>query len=85
MADYLDAMNRERRHDAVKRAVATLAEEWECVQVFVSRYEGNEGTASFTWGAGNGFAREGQVSDWIEAGGLPRSAVPIDDDGDDES
>lgn len=44
-----------------------LAEHFDSVQIFVTRHEGGEknGTVNASQGAGNWFARYGQVKSWV--------------------
>lgn len=53
----------DRDIDMVKRHVAQLSEHFEAVQVFVTR-SSEEGTVNCHLGAGNWFARYGQVKLW---------------------
>lgn len=50
----------------VRSAVAHLAEHFDTVQVFVTRRADNpeDGTHHYQWGAGNWFARYGQIRQW---------------------
>lgn len=50
----------------VKAAVQGLGEHFDTVQIFVTRYEPQDegGTTNINYGAGNWFARFGQVRDW---------------------
>lgn len=43
---------------------ARLAEDWECVQILVSRTE-PDGTGRYFFGVGNWFARQGMAHDFI--------------------
>jgi hypothetical protein len=50
----------------VSKAVEALSEHFDTVQVFVTRHINNEdGTAAINLGAGNWYARYGQVQDFI--------------------
>jgi hypothetical protein len=53
-------MKRLRQH------VDALADHFDAVQIFASRHEAGEqdGTVNIHWGAGNYFARYGQVMEW---------------------
>lgn len=53
--------------DRIKRAVAELGEHFDTVQVFATRCEDGtlDGTINISYGAGNWFARYGQVARWI--------------------
>lgn len=51
----------------VQAAVSGLGEHFDTVQVFVSRFEHEDrGTMNVAYGAGNWYARYGQVVQWIE-------------------
>lgn len=54
--------------DKLKEAANSLGEHFDAVMIFCSRCEsGNEdGTLSFQWGAGNYYARHGQIALWME-------------------
>ena len=54
--------------ERVKNAVAALAEHFDTVQIFATRYDGGEGNGTRRWqhGRGNWFARYGQVHEWLE-------------------
>lgn len=63
-------MSDEEDQDIVRlqRAVESLGEHFDTVQIFVTRYEPDEsggGTINVNWGSGNWFARKGQVDNWI--------------------
>lgn len=48
------------------KAIETLGEHFDSVQLFVSRYEdGDTGTVSVQKGIGNWFSRYGQVKAWV--------------------
>lgn len=50
----------------VKAAVSLLAEHFDTVQVFTTRYESaEEGTIQCNSGQGNWYARRGQVQEWL--------------------
>ena len=50
----------------VQRHVAALAEHFESVQVFCTRpADDGKGTVNVQYGAGNWFARYGQVASWL--------------------
>lgn len=53
--------------DRIKRVVAELGEHFDTVQVFATRCEDGtlDGTINVQFGAGNWFARYGQVRNWI--------------------
>ena len=56
----------ERDLNMVKNHVAALAEHFDTVEVFCTRHEGNAvGTTAVAWGAGNWFARLGQIRAWM--------------------
>ena len=48
------------------RRVSELMEHFDTVQIFTSKYR-NGDTSSFSFGAGNWNARDGQVRQWIKA------------------
>lgn len=51
---------------AVEKAVETLGEHFDAVQIFVNRHESSKGgTVRFNDGRGNWFARYGQVREWL--------------------
>lgn len=54
-------------YERLKKAVLTLSEHFDAIQIFASRYNGEceKGTTSWTFGVGNWFAREGQVREWL--------------------
>jgi hypothetical protein len=74
----------QRRAEALgllKKHAAQLAEHFDTVQIFVTHQEG-EITTSAIEGAGNWFARYGQVRQWVE---YEHKHVNLDEpDGDDE-
>lgn len=51
----------------VRDAAILLSEHFDCVQVFCSRHEAGslDGTVTVCYGAGNWFARYGQVQSWL--------------------
>ncbi len=51
--------------DLVKLVCEKLGEHFDTVQVFATRFDGEIGTVNVQWGAGNWFARRGQISDWL--------------------
>lgn len=56
--------------ERLKKAVAELAEHFDTVQIFTTREsdhldDGGEGTVNANYGAGNWFARYGQVRNWL--------------------
>lgn len=65
MPDALDD-DRERDLAMVKRHAAQLAEHFDAVHIFVTR-PSEDGTIVCNWGAGNWYARYGQVRAWIVA------------------
>lgn len=71
MSDRDEDLKREKEADIehVRRAVATLKEHFENVQVFVSRIldDGDDAgnTVSIQRGSGNWHARESQVREWV--------------------
>ena len=57
---------RQRDLDIVKSHVAQLAEHFDTVQVFTTRLEnGEDSTVNVQYGAGNWYARYGQVTEWM--------------------
>lgn len=56
----------ERDLRMVKAHCAQLAEHFETVEIFVTRHTGDEdGTIAANWGAGNWYARFGQIQTWV--------------------
>jgi len=52
--------------DMVKTHAAQLGEHFQSVQIFVSGYTGSNGESlAFEYGAGNFYARLGQVTEWL--------------------
>jgi len=51
----------------VRKHVDELREHFDSVQIFCTRYEGDEGTTNVHMGSGDFFARIGHVKDWIIA------------------
>lgn len=53
--------------ERIKRVVAELGEHYDTVQVFATRHEAGtlDGTINVQFGAGNWFARYGQVARWL--------------------
>lgn len=51
--------------ERVESAIQMLSEHFDTVQIFVTRHDGNVGTASTIMGIGNWFARVGQARDWL--------------------
>lgn len=49
----------------LRQHVAALAEHFDTVQVFATRHHQGTGTVHCAWGAGNFFARTGQVAAWL--------------------
>lgn len=58
-------MSRETDLQLVQKAVDDLGEHFDTVQIFVTRYEGGDGTTNINLGTGNWFARFGHVSEWL--------------------
>lgn len=62
-------MNSEDEQDLdvqrLKKMCEELGEHFDCVQIFASRFDAEEGTTSVNWGAGNWHARRGQVDGWL--------------------
>jgi hypothetical protein len=48
------------------RYVEQIGEHFDTVQIFVTRYDAEEGTINAHQGAGNWFARVGQVQAWLQ-------------------
>lgn len=68
-----------------QESVARLSEHCDAVTIFISRRRefGRDGTLRAVFGAGNWYARYGQVKQWIiaeeaEAAGLDRTRKPED-------
>lgn len=60
------AIHEDRDMALLKTAAGQLMEHFDTVQIFVTRQnEGAEGTVNANWGAGNWFARYGQVRGWL--------------------
>lgn len=55
----------DRDEEILRKALGMLGEEFDSVQVFCTRHDG-EGTLNVTRGTGNWFARWGQVVQWVE-------------------
>lgn len=53
--------------ERIKTATNGLAEHFDTVQIFCTRHEGGnvDGTINVHWGAGNYFARYGQIKQWM--------------------
>jgi hypothetical protein len=53
--------------ERVQIAVNGLAEHFDTIEVFCTRHEGGmvDGTVNIHWGAGNYFARYGQIKQWM--------------------
>ena len=49
----------------VQRKVSELLEHCDSAQIFITKHAENV-TQSYTWGAGNWYARDGQVRGWIQ-------------------
>jgi len=66
-----DPINQEQNKNPdfirVIQAVNALAEHFDCVEILVSRHENGvaNGTMHISYGAGNWFARYGQVRQWL--------------------
>ena len=69
----------ERQLAIVKSHVAQLADHFEAVQVFVTK-QGEDGTINCHYGAGNWFARYGQVRAWVAREDARMHKEIIDDD-----
>ena len=56
-----------RQRSVLEDCVRWLGEDWDTVQVFVTRHEPGtmDGTISIEFGVGNIYARLGHVKDWI--------------------
>jgi len=50
----------------VEEVAARLAEDWEVVQILVSRAE-HDGTGRYFYGIGNWFARQGMADDFVKS------------------
>jgi hypothetical protein len=53
----------------VEGVIRQLRMRFDAVQVFVTRDEPDQKTLAFSTGAGNWYARYGQVVEWLENGG----------------
>lgn len=62
--------------DAVRAAAKELMRQFDSVQIFATRHEGASGTVNVQYGAGNWFARYGQVKRWFDI----ESGAPEDQD-----
>lgn len=62
-------MNKDQDMAIVQQAVDRLREHFDCVQVFCSRHNAEEGgsTTGAALGAGNDYSRYGQVRHWLLA------------------
>lgn len=69
--------------DMLRHHVAQLMEFFDTVQVFVTKH-GNEGTRSDYRGAGNWFARFGQIREWVSGEEAKSRAQEIAEAADDE-
>lgn len=60
--------NQKQDMEQVEKALATLAEHFDTVQIFCTRHEAakRDGTLNLSMGRGNWFARFGHVQSWIE-------------------
>ena len=57
----------DREHRIIQNHAAMLMEHFDCVQIFASKHKGETvGTITFNHGAGNYFARFGQVEKWVD-------------------
>lgn len=57
-------MDRETEMKMVEKAANELSEHFDSVQIFVSRYDSEDGTVNITNGIGNWYARYGHVKEW---------------------
>lgn len=57
-------MTNDEETELLDRHCAQLGEHFDTVQIFVTRYDSEIGTRNVVFGAGNWFARYGQVVDW---------------------
>lgn len=55
----------EEAFELLERAVRSLAEHFDTVQIFVTAQQGTE-TNGFNKGAGNWYARVGQINSWVQ-------------------
>jgi len=66
MSENISSNEREELVKMVEKHVNALSEHFECVHIFVSRNEGeNDLTRTINRGAGNWFARYGQIREWL--------------------
>ena len=57
----------DREHQIIQNHAAMLMEHFDCVQIFASKHKGEQvGTITYNFGAGNYFARYGQVQQWVD-------------------
>jgi hypothetical protein len=59
-------MTGEEAWEFVKKHASQLGEHFDSVQIFCTKHDGAEGTASVNCGEGNWFARYGQIREWVE-------------------
>jgi hypothetical protein len=51
--------------DWIKAACEQLGEHFDTVQIFVTRFDPEDGTTNIDWGSGDWFARYGKVKQWV--------------------
>lgn len=51
--------------ERLESACDRLMEHFDTIQIFATRHEPSDGTRNAAWGAGNWFARYGQVQEWL--------------------
>lgn len=58
--------DKDQELEVVKQHVAQLSEHFDSVQIFCTRHVNNDvGTVHIHYGAGNFFARYGQIKSWL--------------------
>jgi hypothetical protein len=58
-------MNINKEVKRIDDCLIVLGEYFDTVQIFVTKYEGDEGTVSLQRGKGNYYARTGQIRGWL--------------------
>lgn len=49
----------------LEKHCASIGEHFDTVQIFVTRFDAEQGTCNASYGSGNWFARRGQIQDWL--------------------
>lgn len=74
-------MSEEEEMEFLGKHCREIGEHFDTVQIFVSRYDSDIGTVNLVYGAGNWFARYGQVVDWqVKKSEQTRVGVRKDED-----